>query len=168
MAGHDTTSNSLTLGTRVLARHPEVWSYWRSHPEKSVDSTIELMRFMAMSTTLPRIASADFEWRGRQIRKNDLVMLMIAGGNRDPRVFSDPDRLDLTRGNDLSLTFGPGLHHCIGHLLAKLQLSEFFNALVHRFDGVQILEEPVFQPVLVFRTVQALRVKLLRRIEQAS
>jgi cytochrome P450 len=159
IAGHDTTSNSLTLGVRALARNPDAWQYWRDHPDRGVDCAIELMRYIAMSTTLPRIAAADFEWRGRRIRQGDLVMLMVAGGNRDPRVYSKPESLDFTRSNDTALTFGPGLHHCIGHLLAKLQLSEFFGALVQRFDGIEFLEEPTFTPALVFRSVTALKLR---------
>jgi len=125
-----------------------------------VDSAIELMRYIAMSSTLPRIAARDFEWHGRSIRKGDLVMMMIAGGNRDPRVFSEPERLDLARANnDVAMTFAPGLHHCVGHLLAKLQLSEFFGAMVRRFDRAEILEQPSFLPMLVFRNVTALRLR---------
>jgi cytochrome P450 len=159
IAGHDTTSNSLTLGIRAMSRHPAAWAYWREHPERSVDCAIELMRYIAMSTTLPRIAAADFDWRGRHIREGDLVMLMVAGGNRDPRVYSEPEMLDFTRRNDTALTFGPGLHHCIGHLLAKLQLSEFFLELVQRFERVDLVEEPLFTPALVFRSVGSLKLR---------
>jgi pimeloyl-[acyl-carrier protein] synthase len=159
IAGHDTTSNSLTLGVRAMSRHPAAWQFWRENPQKGVDCAIELMRYIAMSTTLPRIASADFEWRGRRIKQGDLVMLMVAGGNRDPRAYDQPESLDFTRRNDTALTFGPGLHHCIGHLLAKLQMSEFFGELVQRFDGVEILEEPQFTPALVFRSVTALKLR---------
>jgi pimeloyl-[acyl-carrier protein] synthase len=160
IAGHDTTSNSMTLGVRALARNPGAWAALRAQPERSVDAVIELMRYSAMSAAQPRLAAQDFEWRGRKIRQHDLIMLMIAGGNRDPHVFKNPDSLELTRqNNDLSLTFGPGLHHCIGHLLAKLQLSEFFAALTQRFDGVEILREPQFVPNLVFRGVTRLDVR---------
>jgi pimeloyl-[acyl-carrier protein] synthase len=159
IAGHDTTSNSLTLGIRAMSRNPAAWQYWREHPEKGVDCAIELMRYIAMSTTLPRIAAADFDWRGRRIKQGDLVMLMVAGGNRDPRVYAEPESLDFTRRNDTALTFGPGLHHCIGHLLAKLQLSEFFQELVQRFDRVEIIEDPQFTPALVFRSVNSLKLR---------
>jgi cytochrome P450 len=160
IAGHDTTSNSMTLGVRALAANPTAWSEWREHPERAVDSTVELMRFTAMSTAQPRLAAQDFDWRGRKIRKHDLVMLMIAGGNRDTNVYKNPDQLQLTRTNDMSLTFAPGLHHCIGHMLAKLQLSEFFSALTQRFDSVQILEEPTFVPNLVFRGVTGFKIRM--------
>jgi cytochrome P450 len=160
IAGHDTTSNSMTLGVRALAKNPAAWSDLRAHPERSVDAIVELMRYSAMSTAQPRLAAQDFEWRGRQIRKDDIVMLVIAGGNRDPHVFSNPDQMDFARANnDLSLTFAPGVHHCIGHMLAKLQLSEFFAALTQRFDRLEVLKEPEFVPNLVFRGVSALNVR---------
>jgi cytochrome P450 len=92
-------------------------------------------------------------------------MLMVAGGNRDPHVYARPDSLDFTRPNGMALAFGPGLHHCIGHLLAKLQLSEFFSALAQRFDRVEILDEPTFTPALVFRSVTALQLRFHPRID---
>lgn len=163
IAGHDTTNNSLTLGIRALATQPQAWNYWREHPEKGVDCAVELMRYMAMSAALPRIIAKDFEWHGRQLKQGQLVMLMVAGGNRDPKVYAHPEALDFDRLNDQAMTFGPGLHHCIGHLLAKLQLSEFFGALVQRFERVEILETPQFTPALVFRSVTALRLRFFPR-----
>lgn len=159
VAGHDTTANSMTLGVRALARHPDAWAQWRAHPERSLDESIELMRYVAMSTALPRIVSQDFDWQGRKLRKGDLLMLFIAGGNRDPHVFGDAEKIDFGRQNDAALTFGPGLHHCIGHMLAKMQMSEYFGALTQRFEHVEILEEPAFVPNLVFRGVQSLKVR---------
>ena len=159
VAGHDTTSNSMTLGVRALAKNPAAWANLRAHPEHGVEAAVEIMRFTAMSAAQPRLAARDFEWRGRRIRQNDLVMLMIAGGNRDPRVFKNPDQMDFSRQNDQSLTFGPGLHHCIGHPLTKLQLAEFFAALTQRFGSVEILQEPEFVPNLVFRGVTQLDVR---------
>ena len=163
VAGHDTTVNSMTLGVRTLAAHPEVWREWHDRVDPGIDPAVELMRYSAMATALPRIAAEDFNWRGRPIRRHDLVMLMMAGGNRDPRVYSEPDKLTITNSNDQSLTFGPGLHHCIGHLLAKMQMSEFFNSLIKRFERVEILEQPEFPPMLVFRTVTALKVRFFPR-----
>jgi pimeloyl-[acyl-carrier protein] synthase len=161
VAGHDTTTNSLTLGARALALHPEAWRYWREHPDRSVQCAIELMRYIAMSTTLWRTVSRDFEWHGKPLRQGQIVMLMLAGGNRDPLAFDRPESLNFARSNDAALTFGPGLHHCIGHLLAKLQISEFFRALTQRFDGLEILEAPTPTPGLVFRSLTALKVRFI-------
>jgi cytochrome P450 len=163
VAGHDTTLNTMSLGLRRLASMPSAWAEWRAHPERGVEASVELMRHIAMSTALPRIVSADFDWHGRKLHQHDLVMMMMAGGNRDPKAYADPDKLDFSRPNDASLTFGPGLHHCIGHLLAKMQISEFFTALTQRFDRVELLEETRFTPNLVFRGVVRLPVRFYPR-----
>ncbi|MCS6946802.1 MAG: cytochrome P450 [Steroidobacteraceae bacterium] len=163
IAGHDSTANSITLGIRAMARHPEAWEYWRANSDKAVDNAIELMRYVAMISAQPRIVARDFEWHGKRLRKGDVCFLMIAAGNRDPKVFQDPEKLDFTRANDKSLVFAPGIYHCIGHLLAKLQVSEFFTALVQRFDRVEVLEEPTFTPALVFRGVNALKLRFYPR-----
>jgi len=160
VAGHDTTNNSMTLGVAALAKHPDSWRYFREHPERSLDSVLEIMRYTAMSAAQPRVAAADFDWHGRAIKKGDVVFLMQAAGNRDPRVYERPEELDLSRKNDSSLTFAPGMHHCIGHLLAKMQLTEFFSALTANFDGADILEREVtFSPILVFRAIPSLRMR---------
>jgi pimeloyl-[acyl-carrier protein] synthase len=164
VAGHDTTSNSMTLGVAALAAHPESWRYFREHPERSLDSVLELMRYTAMAAAQNRVASADFEWSGRRIKKGDVVFLMQAAGNRDPRAYDRPEELDLSRKNDASLTFAPGLHHCIGHLLAKMQLIEFFSALTDNFDGAEILDDEVtFSPILVFRSIPSLHMRFHAR-----
>jgi pimeloyl-[acyl-carrier protein] synthase len=163
IAGHDSTANSMTLGARAMAGHPEAWTYWRSHQDKAVDNANELMRYVAMISAQPRLVASDFVWQGKQLKKGDVVFLMVAAGNRDPKVFPDPERLDFTRRNDQSLVFGPGMHHCIGHLLAKLQVSELFSAIVERFDGIEVLEEPTFTAALVFRGVSSLKVRFLPR-----
>jgi pimeloyl-[acyl-carrier protein] synthase len=160
VAGHESTSSSMTLGLVALANYPDQWTYLRKNPDRAVQAANELMRFAAMSTAFARVVTKDFEWSGRYLRAGDRVFLAVAGGNRDPKVFRDPGILDFTRGNDQSLTFGPGLHHCVGHLLAKMQLSEFFGALVDRFDGVDITDESLhFMPQLAFRGLHELRVR---------
>jgi cytochrome P450 len=164
VAGHDTTVNSMTLGVAALADHPDAWQYMREHPENIMNSTLELMRYSSMSTSQNRRVSQDFEWRGKHLKENDIVYLMYGTGNRDPRVFPDPTRLDLTRGTDRLLTFAPGLHHCIGHLLAKMQLTEFFGRLVQEFDGVEVLDDKVpFTPIITFRSVPSLHVRFKPR-----
>jgi cytochrome P450 len=166
VAGHDTTSNSMALGTATLARHPEAWRHMREHPQGTAQAVLEIMRYSAMSAAMPRAVSEDFVWHGRQLKKGEIVFLMIAAGNRDPRAFAEPEKLDLSRSNDNSLTFGPGLHHCIGHLLAKMQLNEYFGALVQRFDGATVLDQDLnFLPQLVFRGVSSLNIRFQPRAE---
>jgi cytochrome P450 len=160
VAGHDTTTNSLTLGAVALAKHPEAWRYMKEHPGKALASVQEIMRYTAMSAAQNRAVGEDFEWHGKQLKKGDVVFLMFAAGNRDPRVYQNAEALDLTRNNDASLTFAPGIHHCVGHLLAKMQLVEFFTALTQRFDAAEILDRELsFSPIVVFRSIPSLHMR---------
>jgi cytochrome P450 len=161
VAGHDTTSSTLTMGLAALADHPDLWEYMYTNPDKMLDSCLELMRYIAMSTTQVRVALEDFEWHGKRIKKGDFVWLMFAAANRDPRVFADPERMDPTRNNERSMVFAPGLHHCIGHLLAKLQVTEFFGALVQRFEGATVLDPRLnFMSQIAFRGLYHLNVRM--------
>jgi pimeloyl-[acyl-carrier protein] synthase len=165
VAGHDTTHNSMTLGLIALGRSPQNWEYLAEHPDRGLACVNEIMRLSAMSAAQPRVAIEDFEWHGKTIRAGDPVYLMQAAGNRDPRVYAHPDRLDMERDNSQSLVFAPGLHHCVGHLLAKMQLTEFFTALVRRFEGVEFLDPTLdFMPQIVFRGLYRLNVRLKPRI----
>jgi cytochrome P450 len=162
-AGHDTTAHSMTLGFRSLVRDPEARKRLLERPDHIADMVLEIMRFGAMSTTQVRVAAEDFEWHGKSIRKGDFLYLMIASANRDPRAFKDPEKLDLTRYDDRSsnraVVFGGGIHYCIGHLLANMQLGEFFPEAFRRYPGARVLDEnPTWQPSLVFRGVERLRV----------
>jgi pimeloyl-[acyl-carrier protein] synthase len=164
VAGHDTTSSTLTLGLAALADHPDLWEYMYRHEDKMLESCLELMRFVAMSTAQVRVAAADFEWHGKQLKKGDFVWLMFAAANRDSRVFTDPERIDPTRNNERSMVFAPGLHHCIGHLLAKMQVTEFFAELVRRFDGAQLLDPRLdFMSQISFRGLYHLNVRMRLR-----
>ena len=166
VAGHDTTSNTMTLGLAALAEHPDAWDWMYRHPEKTLECCLELMRYVAMSTSQPRIAAEDFEWHGKRVKKGDLIFLMLAAANRDPRVFGNPDAMDVHRNNERSMVFAPGLHHCIGHLLAKMQVVEFFGQLVRAFEGAEILDPRLnFMPQIAFRGVYELNVRMKPRRE---
>jgi cytochrome P450 len=161
VAGHDTTLNSMTLGVAALADNPGPRQYLLDHPDKILDSTMEVMRYSAMSTAFNRVAAENFEWHGKQIKKGDNVWMMTAGANRDPRIFENPEAMDMTRPQDRSTVFGPGIHHCIGHLLAKMQLTEFFPEFFRRFPNAKVLDKELdFQPALSFRGLNSLHVKL--------
>jgi pimeloyl-[acyl-carrier protein] synthase len=164
IAGHDTTHNSMTLGLVALGHSPQSWRYMYEHPDRTLSCVNEIMRLSAMSAAQPRVATEDFEWHDKTIRAGDPLYLMQAAGNRDPRVYAHPDRLDLERDNSQSLVFAPGVHHCVGHLLAKMQLTEFFGALVRRFEGVEFLDPTLdFMPQIIFRGLYKLNVRLKPR-----
>ncbi len=160
LAGHESTASTMALGVVALAEHPAQVEYMLSHPERKVQTVEELSRYVSMSASQTRIATENFTWHGKEIGRGDVVYLWVAGANRDPRVFAHPDELDLSRTIKETLVFGRGLHHCIGHLLAKLQLGEFFPAMFARFD-VEVLDDPLaFSGGTSFRTLSTLRVRL--------
>ena len=163
LGGFNTTANTIALGTAALARHPAAADHIRRHRDHIDPALMELMRYIAMSTTVPRIALEDFDWRGHRVRKGQYVFLMLAGANRDPAAFDDPDTLDLTRSPQKSLVFAPGLHFCIGHYFATMQLGEFFDELLDRYDVELLNDNLEFGPALAFRGVEHLRVRLSPR-----
>lgn len=164
LAGHDTTTNTIALGVAALSKDFEAREYMRAHPEKNADSIMEIMRYIGMSTSMSRIVTEDFVWRGHQLKKGQVVHLMIVSANRDPKVFADPEVLDLRRPQDKNMTFGPGLHHCIGHFFAKMQLSEFFPEFLRRYEAFEVLDRDIgFGGGMSFRGPQELHVRLTPR-----
>jgi cytochrome P450 len=170
IAGHDTTGNTIGLGSLALARNPPLWAEFRDiAPESRLDAIMELQRVVAMSTTQGRVVAKDFSWRGHCFEMGQLVYLMVASANRDPKIFEDPERVDFHRPQQDNVVFGPGLHHCIGHLLAKMQLTEFFPALVERFEGIDILDTELDWGTMIgFRGLQSLNVRMIPRTPRVS
>ncbi|HTT83482.1 MAG TPA: cytochrome P450 [Rhizomicrobium sp.] len=168
IAGHDTTANTLALGAAALAQHRQARDFIRNHPEKTADAVMELMRYIAMSTMMPRIVKEDFIWDGHEMKRGQFVFLMMAGANRDPRVFLDAEKIDMTRPQDANMAFAPGLHFCIGHLLAKMQLGEFFPEMLRRFEPELLDERLDFGLSISFRGVETLNIRLHPRGQDAA
>lgn len=163
IAGHDTTANSLALGTALLAAHPEARAAMQADPGNLETQVMELMRLSGVSTSMARIATEDFEWRGRSIKAGQILILMIITANRDPNVFADPEAIDFSRSQMENMTFAPGLHHCIGHFMAKMQLGEFFPELLRRFARFEVLDDPIpFGAGISFRGPERLRMRFWR------
>ncbi|WP_311268019.1 cytochrome P450 [Sphingobium sp. WCS2017Hpa-17] len=161
VAGHDTTMNTITLSVEALARDPEAWAWAQANPDRIMDVVTELQRHIAMVGGQPRLVYEDFELHGHNIRKGDVVAVLISTANRDPAVFEHADRIDFTRDNRGSMVFAPGIHFCLGHHLAKMQLSEFLGALLRKVKRIEVLEDALdFLPVWVFRGVYQMQVRV--------
>jgi len=161
IAGHDTTLNSMVLGVEALSHRPDLREWLYQNPEGANAAAIELSRVIAMSSFETRIAAADFTLHGKEIKAGDIVFLMIAAGNRDPRVFERPTEIDFARDNNATLTWGPGLHHCVGHLLAKMQLAEFFSRAYRRYEQIEVVEPDLrYGPAPSFRSFPSMHVRL--------
>ena len=161
IAGHNTTANGIAGGLLAFLRNPDQRQYFLDNPEHGLDCMTEMLRYGGMSTAQVRIVAEDMELDGQSLKAGQPIFLMIAAANRDPAVFEDPARFDSTRRNDQAMTFGPGFHHCLGHLLTRMELEVFFRAFFQRFSRVEVLDEEVaFTPTIIFRGPEKLRVRL--------
>ncbi|MFJ5925635.1 cytochrome P450 [Kitasatospora sp. NPDC092948] len=139
IAGHETTTQMLSLGTLALLRHPEQLALVRDDPEAVPGAVEELLRYIGvMHGGFVRIATRDTVIGDHEIRAGELVLPALATANRDPQLLPDGDRFDVTRPPTSHLAFGHGVHFCIGAPLARLELREAFPALLRRFPGLRL------------------------------
>lgn len=137
VAGHETTSNMLGLGTLALLRHPDQLALLRDDPEVVVPAVEELMRWLSIvHTGVPRTTTEEVEIAGRTIPKGELVLCALPSANRDPSFIDHPDTFDVTRGAMGHLAFGHGVHHCLGAPLARMEMRIAFPALLRRFPNL--------------------------------
>ncbi|MEV8635290.1 cytochrome P450 [Streptosporangium sp. NPDC051023] len=138
-AGHETTANMLGLGTFALLRHPEQLAALRADPSL-IDNTVEeLMRYLSIIRLGPlRAALEDVELEGELIRAGDAVTISVPAVNRDPARFDDPERLDVTRPAGGHLSFGHGVHQCLGQQLARVEMRIAFPMLFDRFPELRL------------------------------
>jgi cytochrome P450 len=137
IAGHETTSNMLGLGTLALLRHPDQLALVRDDPDAVAPAVEELLRWLSIvHTGVMKVATTDVEIGGTRIAKGETVVCALPAANRDPAAIADPDRLDVTRGELGHLAFGHGVHHCLGAPLARMEMRVAFPALLRRFPGL--------------------------------
>ncbi len=139
VAGHETTSNMLSLGTLALLRHPEQLAMMRDDPALVEPGIEELLRWLSIvHSGIPRTTTTEVEIAGRTIPAGELVVLALPAANRDPAFIEDPDRLDITRGALGHVAFGHGVHHCLGAPLARMEMRIAFPALLRRFPDLAL------------------------------
>ncbi|MEV4381037.1 cytochrome P450 [Streptosporangium sp. NPDC049644] len=138
-AGHETTANMLGLGTFALLQHPEQLAALRADPSLADNAVEELLRYLSIIHIGPiRAALEDVEVDGELIRAGEVVTLSVQAANRDPSRFTDPDRLDITGPASGHLTFGHGLHQCLGQQLARVEMRTAFPMLFDRFPDLRL------------------------------
>lgn len=141
LAGHETTSNMLGLGTLAFLRHPDQLALVRDDPDAVGPAVEELMRWLSIvHTGIPRITTTDVEIAGVSIPKHQLVFVSLPAANRDPNHIENPETLDIRRGAMGHLAFGHGVHHCLGAPLARMEMRIAFPALFRRFPGLHLAE----------------------------
>ena len=139
MAGTDTTRNQLACSVAVLADHPEQLAVLAERPELAARAVEESMRYLGAVRGTARVASEDIEYRDVLFPKGTLVAVSLTGANRDPSVFGKPDDFDVTAERSVQqMTFGSGIHHCLGAALARAELQEALPVIARKMPGLSL------------------------------
>ncbi|MFF7984512.1 cytochrome P450 [Streptomyces sp. NPDC007901] len=141
LAGHETTANMIALGTLALLEHPEQLALLRDtdDPAAIAAAVEELLRYLSIvHSGRRRAVLADIEVAGQVIRAGEGVIMPGEIANRDPEVFADPDRLDLTRDARRHVAFGFGVHQCLGQPLARMELQVVYGTLYRRIPTLRL------------------------------
>jgi cytochrome P450 len=143
--GIDTTRNQLGLAMRTFIDHPDQWDLLAAEPELAPKAVDEAMRVSPTVTWITREAAEDLDWDGLPIPKGTTIHLFSQAAATDPRAF-DSDGFDITAERARHFGFGRGIHHCLGHYVAKSDMSEALPALARRLRNPRLDGEPRFLP----------------------
>lgn len=141
-AGHDTSSASISGGMHALIEHPGQLARLRENPGLMPLAVEEMIRWTTPVKEFMRTAQRDHVIRGVPIAAGDSVLLSYVSGNRDDDVFDDPFRFDIGRDPNKHISFGYGVHFCLGAALARLEVNSFFCALLPRLQSVELAGAP--------------------------
>jgi cytochrome P450 len=159
IAGHETTVNLIGNGTLALLRHPDQWRALQEQPQLAAGAVEELLRYDSPVQMTARVAHETFEYGGYTIQRGQEVAFLLGAANRDPSRFPNPDRLDLARGDSRHLSFGGGIHYCLGAPLARLEGEIAFATLARRMPSLHLAGEGVtYRDNFVLRGLTALPV----------
>lgn len=144
VGGNDTTRNSLTGGVLALNRYPGDYEKLRANPALIGSMIGEILRWQTPISHMARTATADVELGGARIRAGDRVALWYISGSRDENWIDDPEAFVIDREQSgRHLSFGAGIHHCVGNRLAELQLRVAWEEILERYRFVEVVGEPV-------------------------
>ena len=161
--GAETTRTVISHGLRELIDHPDIWEFLAEDPERIVPAVEELIRWVTPLNNMFRVATTDTELGGTALQRGDKVALVYPAANRDPRVFDDPGRFDVTRDPNPHLAFGHGAHFCLGANVARQELRMLFEALTQRITNVRVVTEPDVEENVFARAVKSFRVTFDQR-----
>lgn len=161
VAGHETTALSIGNSVRTLLSNPAQLERLRNDLSLLPRAVEECLRFEGPVGAVGRVVAVDHETRGKQLRKGDRVFLMIGAANRDSSVFEDPDTFNIGRTPNPHLTFGGGLHFCLGAPLARLEIKLALAEMIRRYPNMALTDRPVeWTNTLVMRGCKALPLRL--------
>jgi cytochrome P450 len=148
MAGTDTTRNQLGCSVFLFSQHPEQWQLLRERPELAPRAVEETMRYLGTVRSTGRLASEDIEYKGVVFPKGTFLAPSLHTANRDASTFSEPLEFDITRepSNKPQLTFGSGIHFCLGAALARAEQQEALTIMAERLPNLRLDGEVVWKP----------------------
>ena len=159
-AGHETTVNLIGNGLLALHRNPDQLALLKARPELITNAIEEFLRYDSSVQLTGRVALEDIEdLGGRRIPKGEAVLCLLGSANRDPAVYPDaPEQLDITRANVKPLSFGGGIHHCLGAQLARIEAEVAIGTLLRRLSELKLddPDNPEWRPTFVLRGLKRL------------
>lgn len=160
-AGHETTTNLIGNGILALMRHRDQWDLLVREPGLLESAVEELLRFDCPVQWTSRVAGEEIEMSGRTIPAGDIILGCVGAANRDPEKFAEPDRLDIRRDGSKHLSFGTGIHYCLGAALARMEFGIVLGEMSTRFPAMRLAPGRVkWLKGLTFRGVKKLPVVL--------
>ena len=158
MAGHEASVNVVGNGVAALLRHPAELARLRTERGLVPTAVEELIRYDSPLQLFERTATADVEIGGVTVSTGQKIAALLGAANRDPAVFAEPDRLDVGRADNPHISFGAGIHYCLGAPLARVELQVSLGTLVDRFGRLELAGEPVRRAEFVIRGLRSLPV----------
>ncbi|MEV7687846.1 cytochrome P450 [Streptomyces bungoensis] len=159
LAALETTSTLLSTMTLLLLEHPRQWEWLSVHPDLVPAAVEETLRYDPPTHVISRVASRDCVLGGAEVRKDEMVHLMVGAANRDPARHEDPELFNLHRKPG-HLAFSGGIHYCLGAPLARLEAQTLLHQLVRRFPRLTLVRRPTWAPRVAFRRLLNLDVTL--------
>ena len=158
--GHDSSRSMLAIAVALLVTHPEQIAQLRRHPELAARAGDEILRYEPIVPVLSRESTLDFEIEGVTIRAGEPFWLSVLAANRDPLVFADPDRFDITRDASRSFSFGWGAHRCLGAAFARVEIQEVLPVFFECCREVELeVDVPRWVPFANLRRLEALPIR---------
>lgn len=165
VGGHETSANQITMCLLTLLHYPEQMRWFKANLDSVAPAVEELMRFVQLGGNggagMPRVVTEDVVLGGVRLPAGTTVLPVLSVANRDPSLYENPDRLDLSRGPIQHLAFGAGIHHCLGAQLARMEVQEALRGLLRRLPGIRVTvpdDELRFKPGMIVRSLESLPV----------
>ena len=162
VAGNETTRNLIGNGMLALLNHPDQMAKLREDPELMGSAINEMLRFDSPVQLDGRFVEEDVVIGSKSIKAGSQVLCSLGAANRDPKVYSEPDRFDISRNGAANLAFGRGIHYCLGASLAMLEAKSALAGILNRYSSIRLAEQPEYRDQLVLRGLKELWVEVSR------